>query len=358
MQTIIKGCKNPSDVVSKKAKFYQDLKLKGIIQEEPIDYYKIHSNNIEGAKVLEALKKQSEENKKLFNESECDHYLKLFTKINALRRGVSNKGFERIGHILMSGNGVAHFLAHNPLVKVNEKDLRFAYDIDFVTNKFWFKLKKGFHDKQNLPKSFDIITKAQIIMSAQLKNTVAKEYTKLGDKFKRGELTKEQAISINYELRDRVKRPEEIVPEIIDDSLVFLNEQDNIERHLREKSMLLQMVEEGDAAKQELRKKKSEEWVKKKKWPKRFTRLEFYLLMSGLFLVLGALLAGIVYFIYKLSMSVSNLTDSLADIMGLGSLLLSQIFTFIKFRRIIRWIYLRTKDKYKSRLATLRQTIT
>lgn len=60
------------------------------------------------------------------------------------------------------------YLAHQSKVKFEEDDIPFAKDIDFITNKFWFKLKKGFSNKSSLPKSFDVVTKAQIILSSQL----------------------------------------------------------------------------------------------------------------------------------------------------------------------------------------------
>jgi hypothetical protein len=46
----------------------------------------------------------------------------------------------------MTENRFALYLAHNYSVKFENQDIPFAKDIDFITNKFWFKLKKGFSD--------------------------------------------------------------------------------------------------------------------------------------------------------------------------------------------------------------------
>jgi hypothetical protein len=356
MQSIVNGCKTPSEILAKKSKFFQELKYKGINQEEKIDYYKNHDYTVEGEKVLDSLKKQSAERNKFFDEEECSHYLKLFTKINALRKGVSSIGFERTGYILLSGNNVAHFLAHNNAVKINERDIPFATDIDFITDKFWFKLKKGFSDKTNLPRTFDIITKAQIVLSSQLKHTVSTEYVKLTDKFKRGEITKEQAISLNYDLRERAIKPEDITVAIIDDSLAFLND-DNIAKHLQEKSILLRKVEEGEQAKEELRKRDAVEWVKKKKPAKILTWFEFYSLFILFHLLLSGFATATIYLIYKLSISVSNITDSIADIIGLCCLVVFEIFPLLKYRKIVNWIFKRRKIRYQKYLQKLKDNI-
>ncbi len=356
MQSIVNGCRTPSEIIAKKSKFFQKLKDKGINQEERNDYYKNHGYTVEGENVLESLRKQSAERNKYLDEEECNHYLKLFTKINALRKGVSSNGFERTGFILLSGNNVAHFLAHNNSVKINERDIPFATDIEFITDKFWFKLKKGFSDKANLPKSFDIITKAQIVLSAQLKHTVSNEYTKLTNKFKRGEITKEQAISLNYDLRERAIKPEDITPAIIDESLAFLND-DNIEKHLQEKSILLRKVEEGELAKEELRKRNTADWVKKK-WPaKILTWFEFYSFLILFHILLLGLVSATGYSIYKLSISVTNITDSIADIIGLLCLVVFDIFPVIKYKKIVTWFFKRRKNSYKKYLHKLMENI-
>ena len=136
------------------------------------------------------------------------------------------------------------FLAHQSKVKFEADDIPFAKDIDYITNKFWFKLKKGFSDKSSLPKSFDIVTKAQIILSSQLNQSVYQEYKKIQDQVKKGTLTKEDAIKISYELREKPNKPEEILIENVDNSLEFLNNDTYFEDLFREKEKKEQVFQE------------------------------------------------------------------------------------------------------------------
>ena len=127
------------------------------------------------------------------------------------------------------------YLAHQNKVKFQEDDIPFAKDIDYITNRFWFKLKKGFSDKNTLPKSFDVVTKAQIILSSQLNQSVFQEYSKLQKQIKEGSLTKDEAMERSYELREKPNKPEDITIETIDSSLDFLTNDFYFEDIFREK---------------------------------------------------------------------------------------------------------------------------
>lgn len=254
MKEIINGCSTKSDIVVKRNKFFIDLKTSGIQKEENLNYYENHKYIIEGLSVVEELKQLSWENQKEFDEEKCQDYLKLFTKVNVLRRGISNQGFDKCKYILLTGNKFVHYLAHSKHVKVNEKDIPFATDIDYITDKFWFKLKKGFGDNDDKPKSFDIITKAQIILSSQISYTVQEKFVALNEKYQKGQITKEEAISLNYELRESALKPEEISEINLDESIAFINEF-TIEEHVREREKLIQKAKEGDKAKAELKRR-------------------------------------------------------------------------------------------------------
>ena len=254
MKEIINGCSSKSDILVKRNKFFIDLQTSGISIEEDKNYYENHNYNVEGDELINDLKQKSIDNKKHFNEEDCKNYLKQFTKINVLRKGENTNGFEKSKFIILTGNGYIHYLAHNNLIKKTEKDIPFATDIDYITNKFWFKLKKGFGKSEDLPKSFDIITKAQIILSAQLNNTVQEKFTALNEKFKTGEISKQEAISLNYTLRENILKPEEISEISLEKSLVFINEF-TIEEHIREKEFFKQKVKDGEKATAELKRR-------------------------------------------------------------------------------------------------------
>ena len=238
MKMILNKSQTSSDIKALRVKFDFDLKIKGItLQEFNHDISGIIKYNVEDNNILKELKKISDEKKKPFEEEKCRQHFRIFTKINYFRRGDSRKPFEKIGHIFITEKGFAKYLAHNNLVKFEEYDTPFAKDIDYIITRFWFKLKKGFSDKQSLPKSFDVVTKAKIILSSHINNTVSQGYHKLQEEIKNGNLSKEEAISRSYEFREKPNRPEEINFENVDISLDFLNNEAYYEDLYREKEL-------------------------------------------------------------------------------------------------------------------------
>jgi hypothetical protein len=236
MKTILEGCKSLSDIRNKRISFDFSLKKKGILYKEfTQSIYNYPDFVVEDEKIIEELKKEAISNQRLFDEHLCRQFMQIFTKINYFRGGESKTKFENIGSIFITGNRFALHLAHQTKVKFKEDDIAFAKDIDFITSKFWFKLKKGFGNTQFIPKSFDVITKAQVVLSAQLNQTVSQEFVKLQKQFKDGLLTQEEARERSYVLREKTATPEQVTPESIDSSLDFLNNDQYFEDYYREK---------------------------------------------------------------------------------------------------------------------------
>jgi len=346
MIAILDGCKAPRDIVAKKTKFFTDLKTQGIIIEEKVEYYKDHTYNVLDPSVLEKIKKQIEENDRTYNEEECVAILNLFTKINVLRKGKSDTWFEKVGYVLMTGKGLAHFLAHNPIVKTNERDIPYASDVDFITDRFWFKLQKSFNDKDALPKSFDIITKAQVVLSYQINNSISKEYQRLTDSYKLGKISKENVISLNYELRERSSRPEDILKDSIDDSLAFLQESD-FENHIREKSLLLKKVQDGEAAIAELSKIKFSALKKKKQSIKRNVGLRRNIRFLSAALLVLLIVGGLGLVTYFLR---SN-NDTSLSVFGIVITIVLGLIPFLRYKAFLHWLKKKSVDDYKNKVA-------
>jgi len=244
-----------SDIKAKKIRFELDLKQKGINHQEfTQSIYNYTEFVVEDENILTELKDESAKKGRHFDENLCRQFFRIFTKINYFRGGESKSKFEKIGHIFITGNRFALYLAHQSKVKFLEDDIPFAKDIDYITNKFWFKLKKGFSDKQGLPKSFDVITKAQLVLSSQLNQTIYQEYNKLQKQLKDGTLTKEEAIERSYELREKPNKPEDITADNIDISLDFLNTESYFEDLSREKEKKETIFKEALLQNEELQK--------------------------------------------------------------------------------------------------------
>ena len=259
MVSILKGCSSVSDIMDKKSDFYTLLNGKGIIEDEYDKYFEPynHKYNIINAEIIE---KVSEEIGK-----DVTDYLRLlnFISIHRKERNVSN--FENIGFILLSGNTVTLKVAWNELLK-DTGNVPLATHLSFLTNKFWFKLNKGF-GKKSLPKSFDIITKAQISLSKLLNDTVGEKYTELQNEFECGNLSEEQAKARIINLRNQVRNPEEIKEDTIKDVLSVLTE-DSLGKFVEEQEHFKIEAEKQEKENKELKKsisQKNEEIEKTKK---------------------------------------------------------------------------------------------
>jgi hypothetical protein len=253
METILKKSNSLSDIKTLRVQFDIELKRLGI-QYQDFNYSleKTAKYNIVDQNVIDELKKLSEEKGLYFNENNCHYYFNLFTKINTFRGGVNNNRFEKCGHLYVTETAFVKYLAHNNLVKFEDYDTPFAKDIDFVTTRFWFTLKKGFSNKQSLPKSFDVITKAKIILSSHLTNGISTNYENLLADRKNGKLTDEEAIARSYSLREKPNTPEEINIDNLDDALDFILNENYLEDFYREKVRKDQLIETTQKEKENL----------------------------------------------------------------------------------------------------------
>lgn len=226
MASIVDGCKTASDVITKKTIFYDLLLKNDIIEDEYNDYFIAdnHIYNISDKNTISIVSKS-------LGKDDVSEHLSFLNYINIHRKGSITNNFENIGYILLSGNTLTQKVAwHSEIKKAGNVPL--ATNLGFLTNKFWFKLNKGF-GKEGYPKSFDVITKAQMVLASQLNDSVGLQYEILQSKYQKGSLTEEQAVATIANLRKQSIKPEDIVNENINDVLSIITE-DKIEKYMME----------------------------------------------------------------------------------------------------------------------------
>ncbi|MFZ3301117.1 MAG: hypothetical protein WA152_00180 [Microgenomates group bacterium] len=272
MTSIIDGCKAPADIIEKKTRFFERLQANFILEDDYADYYSIdnHKFNIEDQGLLKHFAEEM--------GTEIEHVstsLKYLNFINIHRKGISDRGFENVGCVLLSGTSNTLHLAWDESLKQNG-NVPLASHLNFLTNKFWFRLNKGFGE-QTYPKTFDIVTKAQIVLSNQLNDSVADKYDELQNKFRNGKLTEQQAVASIAELRRQAKKPEEISEYDVENVLKSINEGD-IEHFLQEQDLLKSRVqkqeEENSKLKDALYKKDQEIEEQSKEYQESIKRKE------------------------------------------------------------------------------------
>lgn len=266
---IVKGCASRSDVITKKAQLFNLLNEKSIIEDEQSCYFDEATDqafNIETEELFSYFEKEMPDVKR----KKILQSLNFLTYINVKRKGANNVGFDSIRHILLSGNSTTIRIAFDDKIKHNG-NVPYATYLDYITNKFWFKLNKGFGDS-NYPKTFDIITRAQIILSSQISVSVAKEFEQLEKLRKAGKLSDDDAKQALSLIRQQSKHPEDICINNVDDALEAIRI-DDIEKLIREaeieKQKAAEQVEKNDELKNSLEKeqeahKKSQTLISKK----------------------------------------------------------------------------------------------
>lgn len=335
---IINGANSKSEIVSKKNIFFDKLGKLKILLEDNVNYYEKIEYNIESQEVIDALGQRFNHN---VDSSKYVDILKKFTKINYLRKGVSNTGIDKIAAIFMTENGLTQAVSFSELVRTNG-GIPFATNIEFMTERLWFKLNKGFSDNVNLPISFDIVTKAKIVLSSQLNSAVSNSFRKLKLEHQEGRLTDEQAALLIADLRSRPSNPDDFTENDLDDSIEFISSK-FIEKTLREKSLLEERSRKGEAAIKKLKQYEHDKQKTMKESIKFVVRRQYRLAQFLLYILIP------IFLILKLKGFYTENDTTLSIIFGLCGIL-GLFITLIKVKWINRILWILSVSNYKKLL--------
>ncbi|VVQ01073.1 hypothetical protein PS910_03811 [Pseudomonas fluorescens] len=247
MQHLLNGCTVRSDIVQKKAIFYSQLRKFKISEEDNCDYYNPPDYNLESNNTLTELMKDFPE----ISVDKISNALKFFSKINYLRKGVSNVRLEQSKAILLSGKNLSRSLAFHSSILQSDGAIPFSTNIEYLTEKLWFKLGKGFGSGTKTPAAFNVVSRAQVIISTQISSKVSYEFKSILSKIESGEMTTNDASYIVEDLRNRSIKPEDLNADNIESITDFLDV-DSIEAGIRTKRLLERKAEELEVKSEQL----------------------------------------------------------------------------------------------------------
>lgn len=219
MKYIDSMCKDASDVIEMEAVFFRQLEDNGIRIDNQRNYYDSdkYSLTIEHNKFLN-------QNNEGWSEEDVARKLKLLNYISIKRGGKSQELFRNIGHILLSGNSLTFKIAFDEDVR-QKGNVPLATSLDFLTNRFWLIAEGGFQKKLHL-KSFDILTKAQIVLSTSICRSVAQKYKTFEEEERKGTFDINTKKEFLANLHSHSFKPEDIISCNQDSYLQFLNASD------------------------------------------------------------------------------------------------------------------------------------
>lgn len=229
IKKIADGCSQSSDITRKISEFFTSLKAMGIIEAEEIELFETPEYNIVDEN---ALTKYANEK----SEDEINKILEEFTYINVLRKGKNNRGFDNIGHIMMTGDRVTRAMSFDSELKVSGSDFSFATDVYYVTQRLWYKLNRGLGFSSPLPSTLNVVNKARVIISSQINSSVRKRYNDIEREISSGARTSEELKEYYLRLRANTFSPENINPESLDEQIDFIYDNDDLENYLRNRS--------------------------------------------------------------------------------------------------------------------------
>lgn len=322
MLEICKGCSNIEDVIFKKSQLETDLISMGIREVKNPNYLEKTEYIVESIELIDKYSKSK-------GEESINSILESFSKINFLRKGNNNTHFETCKHIILTGKMLSLQLSQDVEVKDEYYSIPFSTDIYFITNRFWFKLNKGFSKKDDIPATLDMTVKAQIVLSSQINSSVKSKYNELVDNLKSGKLSTAQAQNYYYHLRETAKKPEDLSSDNVSNSIEFIFD-DNFDIYEREQAYKEQQIAEGNKAKKELREYKNAERKKKKVFIVKNIKIEFTIkvILSYLFIVI---ILGTIIFLLSLVISPS---DTLFSILVGGLTISTLIIQVLKKNKI------------------------
>lgn len=232
MKVITEGCNCDVDIDEKRGELDSLIKYHGIIKDpNPIDYYSEHQYalNLEDQTIINKYKNENQRTK----EKDILNALASLSHVNVLRKGKSNRSFENLKFVLLTDNFITKKLAWYPEIK-NDGDKPLYTDLYFITNRMWYRLGKAFGNGET-PAVFDVVSKAKIILSSQINNSVAVKYEELVQRMESGKITSESAIEILYRLRNEVKNPEDIDNEQEAAEAMMVINQTEIDKYVEER---------------------------------------------------------------------------------------------------------------------------
>lgn len=239
MKSILEGCESASDVQDKKSDLLSFLYKSGILLESAVQYYESsnHNYNLEGGDICN--------DKRIPDYYKNDYYLKLLSHVNIRRKGKVTKKVQESRYIMITNNS----RINNMSTCINEENDGYSIPLSqtlmSLTTKLWVQTSTGLGTKK-LPDSFNMISKAQVLLSKHLNDKIASKYYDLLKNVKEGKLDDNIIKSRYVNLIEQSKKPEEIKKDDIEEvmhSLKIDELQDFVVNYEKEKKQAIETTE-------------------------------------------------------------------------------------------------------------------
>lgn len=232
MGEIVNGCKDVTAIRLKKQQLYSFLETSGIV----LDDTKIEILDEENQKYNIISSDLFSEQSDFLEIESIERYAKLLNYISIKRKEREENNFDNVGYILLTENRKINYMAWSKKVK-KKGNVPLSTNLQFLTIKLWFRLNKGF-GTDSYPTSFNIITKAQLILSSHISDKLNENYQELIKEVEKGKLSEDDIKSVLSEIKQNLRLPEEVKCDDIPDIIALLTSTDTIDKYIKEHSYI------------------------------------------------------------------------------------------------------------------------
>lgn len=249
MNFILSNTNDAAGVVSMMSNLKLELKKRNILECDDCkeQIFEITQNE----RVREEKENYLHLNEQIVDENFFDYKVEqsidMLSMINTLRNGKSDKGFEKTENILLTRKSITKFFAS--VYKGESKDVPLATSISFLSNKFWFKLNKGFGGNNVCPLNADVLICAKQIISSQINEKITEDYNRIKKQYQNKEITEEQLASLYSTLRSQDTKLDDIDEHNIEDIKTYIT-QDMLESYHQAEQKKNKMIKDGIEAKE------------------------------------------------------------------------------------------------------------
>lgn len=222
MEMIVGGSKSLSDIEEKQSKFYYLLSKNHITEEKKVDFYapKYKTANFESF---------------AYTDKELKD-VRLISHINKLRNNQVFEDYAFAECILLSETGAVLEFSKK-FISEKESELRstsgksdiclvpYAVNLYTLTNTLWYRLNKSLN-LTGEPTTVNSVVRAQIVLSKYINESVVKEYESLVERNNKNDIDRGELMFTIMRLRQKSKKPENIIREGVEDAINYLCEKD------------------------------------------------------------------------------------------------------------------------------------
>lgn len=209
MRSICNGCQTASDVLERKVNFWNCIEKLGI-KEYNYEFYDPgnYSHNLEDIASSED------------NDDDRLRYKRHISYINILRNGKTFDDITNTGYILLTETRKILELS-----KLESNLAPMAVTMNMMINRIWYDLGKGFNIDE-IPRSFQILAKAKILLSSLIDDSLIKVYRKALKSLKAKTISPDEMENFIFEFRRYSKFPEEINGKNVAESIFVISNGD------------------------------------------------------------------------------------------------------------------------------------